>query len=366
MSLSLYSISKKEMTILKGIGMVSIVLHNFIHKTTLIGENEFDFMSIRIVRLYNAIIEDPGFIINGFFSFFGHYGVQIFIFISGYGLAKQFLNKKPKNYFSYVVPRLLKIYVLLGFALLCYILIMYPLKYIHPAVFIEFFKSTLLLYNNFSSETIFLYPNAGPLWYFGLIIELYILFPLFYYIFEKYKIKGFYITLFVVYILTYILHPVIQDIGIPFYPHFLGHLPEFLLAMAFAMFKDIRLDYKTSLPLALIIFALSCYSPYFFPLSFLTVTILIFMLIYPLCKKISGKPEKIMLFLGGISMFMFIINGPLRTYTIKYAEGKNIYEILLVALIHLFITIILSYLASIIYNKLINPIVNRITSYIKN
>ena len=90
-------ISKQDSNIFKAIGILLIVFHNYFHFVEPnIGENEFYFSSDVIKNLYYGIINMPSETINILFSCFGHYGVQIFIFISGFGLTISLQNKKLK------------------------------------------------------------------------------------------------------------------------------------------------------------------------------------------------------------------------------------------------------------------------------
>lgn len=339
--------------------MLCIVLHNFFHWANTIGENEFTFENEHIYTLLIHLKNDPGGFINYFFTYFGHFGVQIFIFASGYGLAKQFMNNKPSGYGRYITPKLLKIYVLMVFGLMCYFAILYPFGRINTDIFFSFASSTLLLYNNFSYDTILYYPHSGTWWYFSLIIQLYLIFPLLYNLLNKYKMKGFYISLVGSVILIYVLLPLTESFNFPIFGNFVGHLPEFILGIGLAMFKDIRLKYKTVLPAALIVFILSNFYQYIHPLSFLSATVLIMILLYPLCDKLPKLIEKPIYFIGTISMFMFVINSMVRAYTSIYIYGKSQLYIFVLALIHLSIVIFISYIACIIYKITFSPLLNK-------
>lgn len=71
--------------------------------------------------------------------------------------------------------------------------------------------------------------------------------------------------------------------------------------------------------------------------------------------------KKPLLFIGGISMFMFVINSLLRVYFIDLVFGINQLNILLWTIVHLCLTILISYIISVVYNRLINPQLNRLT-----
>lgn len=360
MNISLYNLSKEQTTILKGVGILVIVLHNFIHITNHIGENEFDFNPERIMWLLAAIKHNYLMIINGSLSYFGFLGIEIFIFISGYGLVKQFLLKRPASYRKYIIPKLVKIYGLIFVGIVFFAILLFPIHETSVKEFISVIKSVFLLYNNFSFDTLFRYAHIIPWWFFSFIVQLYIIFPLLFHVFEKYKEKGFIGLLILSYLLIYGLQPIADYYNFPIYANFIGHLPEFLIGMGFAFFKEFRLNYKIILG-CFCIFILSNFLEVVFPLLFASATILILFLCYPIYNKPSMLIKKPLLFIGGISMFMFVINSLLRVYFIDLVFGINQLNILLWTIVHLCLTILISYIISVVYNRLINPQLNRLT-----
>lgn len=347
--MNIYNLSKDQINILKGIAITLIVFHNFLHWTNSIGENEMSYDPNRIFVLFNTIKGDFTITLNALFSYFGHYGVQLFIFTSAYGLTKQFAKKENDSYLSYLVPRLSKLYGLLIFGL-----IIYGILFFHELTlneFIPFAVSSLLMYNNFSFDTLF--PQIAPWWYFGLAFQLYIIFPFLYRFVNRYKEKGFVLSIIISYILIYALHGILKQHNIPMFGNFIGHLPEFLLGIGLALYKKFDLNWKIILP-TFALFILSNFSRYFFPLSFLTITILLLMLFYPIYSKPTAKVNKLILFIGNISMFMFLINGPLRPLTMHYMPRNNEIYIFLTSVLHFCIVIVVSYIMSLVYNKLAN------------
>ena len=83
-------ISREESAKLKGMAMCIIVLHNFVHLISGVKENEMSFDAERLKLFFHAVAEQPSGLATWLFSFLGSYGVQIFILLSGYGLAKKF------------------------------------------------------------------------------------------------------------------------------------------------------------------------------------------------------------------------------------------------------------------------------------
>ena len=86
-----------ETAVLRGIAILVIVLHNFLHVMPQSpGENEMDFDARRgaaVVEL--ASRTNSAATPRLLFWSFGHYGVQIFIFLSAYGLTRKFAARVP-------------------------------------------------------------------------------------------------------------------------------------------------------------------------------------------------------------------------------------------------------------------------------
>lgn len=351
MSVSFYSISKEQKDVIKGIAMVFIVLHNFLHWTNAVGENEMSFDPNRIYNLFEFIGGDVTRLFNGLFSYFGFYFLELFIFISGYGLAKYSINSTTPMYKKYIIPRIIKLYALLIFGIIVYFFLFY--RAFDMEWFTAFVTSSLLMYNNLSFYRIFMF--IGPWWYFSLIFQLYILFPLLYKALDRYKEKGFFVLIALSYVLIFLLTPIASKWDVPIYGNFLGHLPEFLLGMGCVMFERLKFTWKVMIP-AMVVFILSNFLEFFFPFSFLSATILMLWFFHAIINMPSNRVMRAFKLLGVISMFMFLINGPLRLYTMPYLARGEPLQVLLGSFIHLTIVIMVSYMLSLLYYKTVEPL----------
>ena len=86
-----------------------IIMHNFLHfLPPQPGENEQNFNPIRVEKYIEIIFNSPEYIFQATFSFMGHYGVQLFLFLSAYGLSVKYINSDIK-YFTYLKKRIFKI-----------------------------------------------------------------------------------------------------------------------------------------------------------------------------------------------------------------------------------------------------------------
>jgi len=81
--------NRLECSTLRCIAIVSIMLHNFAHKLPdAAPENEFSF-SLEHYEYFWDCVFGKDFLIQ-IFSFFGHLGVPVFVFLTGYGLARKY------------------------------------------------------------------------------------------------------------------------------------------------------------------------------------------------------------------------------------------------------------------------------------
>lgn len=100
----------EDSTFYKGMAILLILLHNFFHLLPpIIGENEQEFSELFFKNYIHIISQQPELFFQATLSFLGHYGVQVFIFLSAYGLTKKYINSEIV-YRKFLKKRILKIY----------------------------------------------------------------------------------------------------------------------------------------------------------------------------------------------------------------------------------------------------------------
>lgn len=308
------AISKEETNLYKGFGILLIILHNFFHwMPPWIGENEFDFDPKRVYNLFSAISHYPLEFINSLFSYLGHYGVQVFIFASGVGLAYSMLDKK-RNWAKFMTERLKKLYPLMIVGVIFYFFttIIIEQKIIGSWEWKEILYKFLFIHT--------LHPHSGmsltgPWWFFGLIFQLYIFFPLLFKLFKRYRVKAFILICILcytwIYISQYVYHPAADVYLLQNAP---GHLPEFCFGILIALEKGKKI-HPAWFIISLIVFVLGNFYRPFFPLTFLSATVVLYWLGSKTSPYIAKKDSFIkrgVLFFGSISMILFAIHGPFR------------------------------------------------------
>ena len=185
-------LSRTESSALRGIAILGIILHNYCHFLGFaVKENEYKFDTGRPMQFLDKLFSLDSDLFIHFFSFLGHYGVPIFLFISGYGLVKKYeaqpqqpasaKEASPSGTFggAFIKKHFLKLFRLMIIGYLLFIGI-YLLRHSDGAqvyswdrVLTQLTMTINFLY--FDPDHII---KPGPYWFFGLMLQLYALYIL--------------------------------------------------------------------------------------------------------------------------------------------------------------------------------------------
>lgn len=175
-------ISLAESKALRGIAILGIILHNYCHFLPAVQENEYTFEEKWPNMLLNSVITLGHNCVIDFLSFFGCYGVPVFLFVSGYGLVMKYENDKaekirPLSFIGYHYLKLFRL-MFLGYIAFVVVCFLHPNGY-HGYSFGNIVAQMLMYINVLPSPDKIIKP--GPYWFFGLMIQLYIVYRLFLY-----------------------------------------------------------------------------------------------------------------------------------------------------------------------------------------
>lgn len=174
-----HQLDLNDIAVLKGFAIMSIILHNFCHLLPDCAvENEYTFSVERTNRFIELLMQGQHVVLNCF-SYAGHYGVAIFLFISGYGLVKKYESRDENigiGHFMWYNAR--KLWWLVSLGLVAWFV---SDLYLHQWQWAHHWYNVLQLLT-FTGN---LFPNAdlllGPWWYFSLTMQLYLVYRLFLY-----------------------------------------------------------------------------------------------------------------------------------------------------------------------------------------
>lgn len=177
-------LTRAECNALRGIAILGIFLHNFCHwLNPVVKENEYQYFqhnvdwfaqcAARVNELFPAHV----------ISFFGHYGVPVFLFLSAYGLEMKYGNGQGKTpdgrrvvVSSFVRYHYLKLFKMMIVGFICFTVVdaMTAGSWHYNVAQIV---GQLLMINNFYDQ-----PDRniwpGPFWFFGLMLQLYVVYRL--------------------------------------------------------------------------------------------------------------------------------------------------------------------------------------------
>ena len=172
-------LTKDECSAMRGIAIMAIMLHNYCHWLNgTVRENEYKFHADRAAGMWQALTSPDDLFLANMLSFFGHYGVPVFLFLSGFGLVLKYENTTSPRHSTLGFMRIhyLKLLKMMvpGFVFFIIIDIMTPRSFHFYCD--KIIEQGLMVINLFPEPNTWIWP--GPYWFFGLMIELYLIYRL--------------------------------------------------------------------------------------------------------------------------------------------------------------------------------------------
>lgn len=294
---------------LKAICILLIIAHNYFHcLEPLIGENEMVFGQSNFNNFLMALKQTPYDLLRPFFSFFGHYGVHIFIFLSGYGLTKKCFNQNITEFSSLYRISFGQIFKIVKLTLVGFVfLLIFQWLVFGESNWLGYLKGYgefLTFSQNLRPDKI--YSLVSVWWFLCLIVQFYLVFPLLYRLATDNK-RAFICLSVLAVLASVVLYKPLLAQKIYVYATPLGHLAVFALGMHFALGRSVP---QWSIAVALVIFPFSLINEAFFHLSFISV-VLLSIALYDRFKE-RVRSVSVLHFIGGLSMFLYIVHGDMR------------------------------------------------------
>lgn len=346
------SFTKQDTNIIKGVGILMIMIHNFFHIIPPApGENEFLYSPDTLANFHDLLQTYPDKFVRYFFAYFGHYGVQLFIFISAYGLYRSY-HQKHMRYFPFLKKRVVKLYPTLAIAVILQLCILYFRD--GGAVTGYEIKSSLLkltlLFNFFPHQALSV---NGPWWFFSLIFQFYLIFPFLLWVSKKYGSTTLLVLGFLCLPIEYFFNPFLISHRLNINYTVIGHMEVFCLGIFLADKKQIYFP-KWLIGLATVIFILGNFNPVVWLFSFSAITILMLSAFIVFLPPLQ-RQKRIYTFLnytGGISLFLFVVQGMLRHPLVDIAgKHNNTWLTLLFCLIYLVLAFLVARLVKAIEKR---------------
>ena len=154
------------------------MLHNYCHWLGFaVKENEYTFNAANTARLWDAMAHADANLPIHLLSYFGHYGVPVFLFLSGFGLVMKY-ERRPQElpawrFARYHYMKLLRMMVP-GFVAFIIVDAITPGPFRFQAENVV--AQMLMAINLLPAPDRIIWP--GPYWFFGLMMQLYIVYRL--------------------------------------------------------------------------------------------------------------------------------------------------------------------------------------------
>jgi peptidoglycan/LPS O-acetylase OafA/YrhL len=163
-----------DTAVLKGLAILAIVFHNFFHLISPVRQNEFVFHP-GLFAVFLQTVRQPSLAIQAFFSFFGHFGVAVFIFLSAYGLTKSHWDDTA-TWRQFMAGRIRKLFPIVGVVVLPWMVVTAVQTGLQP-----FMRSVVPQIVSMLTGLTPLVPGlelppVGPWWFIPFILEFYAMF----------------------------------------------------------------------------------------------------------------------------------------------------------------------------------------------
>lgn len=170
-------LTRAECNALRGLAIIGIFLHNYCHwLSPVVKENEYTFTRRNVEGLSQVLAHPDAILPLHLVSFFGHYGVPIFLFLSAFGLVNKYELSSPRRvpvvpFVRYHYLKLFKM-MIVGFVAFVLVDAVTPQSWHYDVVKIG--AQLLMLNNLLPDPDHMIWP--GPYWFFGLMLQLYIVY----------------------------------------------------------------------------------------------------------------------------------------------------------------------------------------------
>lgn len=181
-------LNRQQCLALRGIAIIAIFLHNYCHWLHgIIRENEYLFLRHNVDAL-DAVLADPDELLPlHLLSFFGHYGVPLFLFLSAYGLVLKYEAAPGINTgwpplrgsWRFIRYHFLKLFKMMILGYVAFVIVDFITPHHFHYQLANVLSALFMVGNLLPHPDRVIWP--GPYWFFGLMLQLYIVYRLFLY-----------------------------------------------------------------------------------------------------------------------------------------------------------------------------------------
>ena len=330
-------LSKSESQAMRGIAILAIVLHNYCHWLgKMVQENEYQFSERNVRRLMVELAHPSWELIAHLLSFFGHYGVPVFIFLSAYGLVMKYersplAESNQESAFSFIWKHYKKLFLMMIVGYSAYVMVDYMTPGPRRYEFWNIVGQLGMFSNLYKDPDHDIWP--GPYWYFGLMVQIYVVYRLIFYPQKLQSNKLLIGGLFIVTLFAQLFF-LPEGLALQWYRYnVMGSLPVFIAGVLFARYNLFNEPTRTTYAfLAIASTALI----FLFSLWFTTWIIVPFLICIGTVAIVKLLPQSLMNILswaGGVSAAMFVCHPITRKVIIPISRHGDLFAGLLLYIV---------------------------------
>ncbi len=343
-------LNRKECNIIRGFAIMAVISNNFGHLIdSTIQDNEFVYDFSQVDAFLNLLAHPTSVSFFDLLSFYSPFGVMLFIFLSGYGLSLKYekITTEVVPYKVFFSSHYMKLFRMQLKGLSLFLLVMFIFNKDFIVYFRHLLGQLLLLENLNPIDPIIL---AGPYWFFGMIMEIYIVYRLIIY---KRPTPLILFIIFLSLIVMSVCDPNGEIIKYLRINLFMAIFP-FCLGVLFSRFEDTLIFTYNNLSKCLLWLFLSFVLLTICKLNFYTWLLMPAFIIFfsiPLAKLIykNNLLSDIFNWFGVLSGIIFVVHPIVREILIQRTNISGSYYGMF--LVYLFLTISLSVILKPIFNN---------------
>ena len=348
-------LTRQECAALRGIAIMGIVLHNYCHWLYLaVKENEYAFHEANVEGLWGAVTAPSLNLPIHLLSFFGHYGVPIFLFLSAYGLVMKYESaQSPRvGVLRFTEFHYLKLFKMMIVGFVAFLLLDSLMKAPHHYQEIDFPAHVLMFVNLMSDPDSRIWP--GPYWFFGLLLQLYIVYRLLLY--RRHWAAT--VVLMLACWVVQMVCPPESDLLVRLRYNFVGSMVPFGLGLLYARYchwePTRRAQWAVMLLSAAAVFGFSFrYQLWFW------VPVFVISFSISLVKLLPARVNSLLAWTGGISAALFVCHPLTRKVLIRISREGYTYTGLLV---YILASVALALIFRYIYRHLPSAHIDKLSS----
>ena len=175
-------LTRTECSAMRGLAIIGIFLHNYCHWLGFaVKENEYTFTMSKASNLMQALAQPDLNLPIHLVSFFGHYGVPVFLFLSAYGLVMKYekrgaLSPKQTNVVPFLKHHYVKLFKMMIVGFVAFTMVDAITPGSHKYHVMDILGQMFMFNNMMPDPDHVIWP--GPYWFFGLMMQLYIVYRL--------------------------------------------------------------------------------------------------------------------------------------------------------------------------------------------